>query len=964
MFEQDNSIMRELVSLQREQLIEIKKLRGENYSPSFSTGQNSFSPYSMYSQESVSYSPPKVSFAQTVMDKQRDSFNNSIMNSNMRVSSQQKDLMGIDWANKRANAAVAGFGAGADLVGDFAVGGLLSGAGAGFVGSVVGGIAGGAAVGAVTGVGLKEMKQHQDISRFLFNNSYKYIQTSESNSEYGSGFSTKERQDASSFIRNLNSSKFLKDTEVQEMLTDFTSYNLLRTTTDLDDFKETTSKLIDSTKAAALTLNKTYKEITQMMSDMKKIGISPTSPEFETTVGMFKAVGANTGTDAGEIASNVIDITQQARYGTDISGEAFAGNLGIMTNYMTQLKGEISTNPNAGPGEKKMYNLIDSYGNDTVAAYTMSQNFMSSLGNSDITRAALGSIFSIDKNGLTYADDDKIAELRRVLESGDENEIETMVNKSIEFFSDKGNEEIANKIINEDAFKNNLSSIPIEDLLSLVGSMDKGFARTTNLKNSSGLWLKGMGEAELGIIKLMMGDVNDDYVNSIKMQAGLIASTSANQSIIPGVADVAKSTWEKVVTNPIGNIASGISDAFEPIGRWYNELMYGKDTTYANMQNFGSYEYGSDMKKGYYKSQGDIVAESFNKAMDIGNEAGIKLTGKNVTKYEMDSGKAAITDPKKFMEDVVGAMQGEDVNLNASYKDVKKYWQSQIDELTAKEKLYKSKDIWTYGVLIDEETLADYKDAMDEYSPDSTKFAKSRLQKIIDGTGSSEKERNAAQKLLKNLADKESIYGMKEELITGLDAIVDMKDRGSQSGLNTWNVMNLLNSYTQETGIGKSGVKKSTEEILDRMSHRDRSGENISIDKLKDWETDDKKLIMNTLSPLAEAGEEYINEFLTKSNLEDLISISGSDKKTGWSTQDIELLAAKLMDVVNNNGPKPTSVSGDASAASSELDGSLKAHEDTFNKVAKVMEKETKIMQDILDSKSTYARYFGSYTHK
>ena len=75
-------------------------------------------------------------------------------------------------------------------------------------------------------------------------------------------------------LRHLNTEKFLKDSEIQDMLTGFTEAGLFKDCVSLESFKDKMSKLVDVVKSSALILNESYENVVQMMGELQRAGIN------------------------------------------------------------------------------------------------------------------------------------------------------------------------------------------------------------------------------------------------------------------------------------------------------------------------------------------------------------------------------------------------------------------------------------------------------------------------------------------------------------------------------------------------------------------------------------------------------------------------------------------------------------------------------------------------------------------
>jgi len=366
--EQGNSMDGALLSVQQQQLDELRSIRAQTASGPFVAGreQTSFSQYSMNtgaaqqqaSAQGLFMPTPNVGgiplspFTQNMGNSaatymQQANLKQALFSYDRnRVSRENRDLTGMQAGQNIFQAGLAGAGAlgglGGDALGTSIFGGL------GLAGGFAGGAIGGAIGGAVFASAAQEMGVQSGYSNYLFQNSQRFINPYEStNRRYGMGFNNDERSGASSYLRSLSTSRNISDTDMSGILSGAVDQNLLKDVTNLKTFKEKMAKLTDSVKTSALLLNETYQNVTKMMGELERAGVS--TGNFDYMMGKMKTLGSFTGMNTMEATNSTLTVSG-SKTGTAWNSERQIENSALDLRVMQVLKNGADKNPNGTLG--------------------------------------------------------------------------------------------------------------------------------------------------------------------------------------------------------------------------------------------------------------------------------------------------------------------------------------------------------------------------------------------------------------------------------------------------------------------------------------------------------------------------------------------------------------------------------------------------------------------------------------
>ena len=249
---------------------------------------------------------------------------------NENVSYEMNRAMTQDFAGRSANAAIAGMGTVASAAATAGMYGL------GLVPGLVGGAVAGPLVGAYFNNALEQAQVQSAYSKYLQRESYRFINPTESNNRRGyGGFSLNESQQMADFLRTVNNSFHITDTDMSRLLSSYTESGMLREVKDMETFRDKIKELTKSVKVGATVLNETYESISSLMAEMKKMGIN--SGNYTDIMNLGKVVGTNLGISGSEATRFVLGTAGGLTQGTGLSNTMYTGRVAdtlILANHM------------------------------------------------------------------------------------------------------------------------------------------------------------------------------------------------------------------------------------------------------------------------------------------------------------------------------------------------------------------------------------------------------------------------------------------------------------------------------------------------------------------------------------------------------------------------------------------------------------------------------------------------------
>lgn len=313
----------------------------------------------------------------------------SIFANQSQISAETQQLRSVEFGNRAYNSFLNGM-TGFAAMGGSTLGGMLGG---GLISGMIGSTVGGAVAGSLFNIGMDQAKQAQAYNKYLLQNSGRFISAGESNNERGvAGFSSADRIRASSFLRNFNTTAKISDSDTMQLLQGFTEGNLMRDASNLQSFQEKFTQLTKFVKQAALTMNTSYKETVEMMSDLQKRGIN--SNNFSYLASKAKITGSYTGLSATEQLATSANTAVNLTSGTGISAGQTTSNVSDISAYVSSMF-DASKND---PTKTAFFNLVGNFGGVSGATSTAAGKAQSFLQDS---RLSMPGILFQDYNDQT-----------------------------------------------------------------------------------------------------------------------------------------------------------------------------------------------------------------------------------------------------------------------------------------------------------------------------------------------------------------------------------------------------------------------------------------------------------------------------------------------------------------------------------------------------------------------------------
>lgn len=489
-----------------------------------------------------------------------------------KMSDQSRAMMSMDTGSRIGQAAVAGVGALGATAASYGISSLAPGL-LGLGGSIFGG----AAIGLYTDMSVKEIKKQNAYEKYLYKNSGKFINASESNNTRAlGGFSVGESKDAASFLRNYSNKVYLKDEEMMSLTQKFTDGGLLKDSKDLETFKDKIKSLTKNVKTGALMLNESYDNIAELMSELKKAGID--QKDFDKMMGMGAVLGGNLNLDGTNLTREMINTVQQLNYGTGISNSSTLTRFQDTTVYTGAMYDELEAKKDKTQTEKMLWNTIKNYGGPDKAAQQVQIKFEQMVdANKDIRNPALA-FFDWDNDKKEFRFDR--ASMASFMK-GDQglSDLLKISQEKLQSYQSKGQ---GDAILNWE----NSAGIYIKNNLE-DGDMSKYMQRVLDSYKKDTKYA-GLGEREI-LGMLGVNNPNDQTFMSAFLkyrelkgdslgeqaiaQADWAAATAKRRTEQPSLGEWIQSGWDKAkkaVTSPMVNMASGVQEfMLKATDKWY-----------------------------------------------------------------------------------------------------------------------------------------------------------------------------------------------------------------------------------------------------------------------------------------------------------------------------------------------------------------------------------------------------------
>lgn len=528
----DNSLtdaLQQLISIQYQQLNAINDL-AQNAKSSDMLSSNPMAGYAGYAPTYNNSAPnPFSSATNNMVNQYRNYAEKSSVNSFMdvftvntsKMSQENRQILAADYSSRLANTALAGSAAATGMFADWGASALAP----GLAGSVLGAAAGSAATAAVN-QSLGQGRQQGAYNKFLLQNSYRFINPSESNNDRNvAGFNNSERWEASTFLRKFGSENFITDEDTMGLLQNFTEGRLLKEVKDLKTFKERMSDLTKYTKEAALTLNSTFNDVSKMMGELEQAGINSANLPYLSAKG--KIAGSITGMSATEAINNAFGATSNLVSGTNYDASSVMNSyFGVLSSMGSFYDREKSTSESTGVNTSS-YNFISNVGGPEQSS-KIANAALRNLLTSDNGSLLLSSMFSYDdkSGGFTY-NEGGISNLLGDIQSKGYNQVRLDAQSKLRNLNDPlaQNQWFANA-------KNYINSLPMSntELTQLSQSLIKSYFPQIGDLNTEQASLVLMNSGLFGNIDSGTASFLSQYLNYSTSQEGITAERNAERA--------------------------------------------------------------------------------------------------------------------------------------------------------------------------------------------------------------------------------------------------------------------------------------------------------------------------------------------------------------------------------------------------------------------------------------------------
>jgi hypothetical protein len=296
---------------------------------------------------------------------------------------------------------------GARIGGEILLGALGAMAG-GVIGGGVGAFAGGSAatmlsdklIDPVINKVTNERQLKRYYMDFVSDYSYQWINPTESTSKWGMGYNYNEQKNLAKYLRQANTDKFVRDQDVQDMLQGFTDNRLLTDVSSVNDFEKKFSQMVDVVKTSARVLNKSYREVTDLMGEYERMGIG--AENFSYVASKVKAAASYTGMDVNSASNVVLGMSSPLIRGSALSAGQIVGNVSEYLGIASQMGAYANSTNNQILG-----NIVANMGSPE----NLAQNLMSTMGgilqNQGINTYFAGTV-TRDSSGRFVLDQNKV----------------------------------------------------------------------------------------------------------------------------------------------------------------------------------------------------------------------------------------------------------------------------------------------------------------------------------------------------------------------------------------------------------------------------------------------------------------------------------------------------------------------------------------------------------------------------
>lgn len=273
----------------------------------------------------------------------------------------------------------------------------------GLVPSLIGGGVASLAVGGMANAMIGGARNALDYQTILQQKGPQFISAFNSTNDMGGiGWSLKDQQQASRFLRELAPQEFMNNSDMQKVLSGAADNGLMNTVTDVKDFQKKFKDIVGAVKDITVTMNQTIDQATQFMGQMKQMGI--TTKDMPLTAAQIKVMSSSLGVSSDVGTQIALGGAQQLAQGTGMSTSGAVRNTAETTYYAQNLWNNL-------PDNSSTKNWINNNGGAAQVGMNFNQSingFIESQAGQSLTAGLFGSAASIDSNGNVSIDKSKL----------------------------------------------------------------------------------------------------------------------------------------------------------------------------------------------------------------------------------------------------------------------------------------------------------------------------------------------------------------------------------------------------------------------------------------------------------------------------------------------------------------------------------------------------------------------------
>lgn len=239
----------------------------------------------------------------------------------------------------------------------------------------------------------EELQESRDWHTYLSNESYRFMSVLSGRTPSGQGLGRSEVHKWSRNIRGLDSKFGISDAEVGDLIKSSVDNNLLTNIKDYEDFEAKLSKQVKYMKSASKILNKSFSEITDMVGEFKRAGISVEN--FDMKAAELKSYASLLGKNIDAVKDFMLESTKLYTSGTTLSASTTFAQTGNQLSLLKVLQDKAT---GAGASGQSIVNLINNLGGVEGSQQALRGAFQSMFSSADAI-ALLGQFYTPNASG-------------------------------------------------------------------------------------------------------------------------------------------------------------------------------------------------------------------------------------------------------------------------------------------------------------------------------------------------------------------------------------------------------------------------------------------------------------------------------------------------------------------------------------------------------------------------------------